>query len=230
MLNRIASPFREFGPVAGLLYLIDRLLSSVSPHLRLYVYELMMQPVSDAPLLPARFASQLEVREVKPTDPELALMPARPDAMQARLAQNSTCLGAFKKGTMIGYMWFSHPTYEEDEVRCTYALQPSEQSVFDYDFYLFPEHRMGFGFVALWNGANAFLRGRGIRYTFSRMTRFNTASRRAHRHLGGKRVGQALFLQAWRLEAMVATIAPYVHVSVTERARVRLTLRADVSG
>ena len=71
----------------------------------------------------------------------------------------------------------------------------SEDSVFDFDFYIYPEHRMGLAFVALWNGANAFLSSRGIRFpTFSRLTRFNTA-RIAHRHFGWKHVGRALFLQ-----------------------------------
>jgi hypothetical protein len=100
--------------------------------------------------------------------------------------------------------------------------------VFDFDFYLFPEHRMGLGFVGLWNGANAFLNRRGVHHTFSRLTRFNVASRRAHQHLGWKVVGRALFLQAWRIEIMLATLFPYVHISATKSGRVRLALRPDV--
>ena len=97
-------------------------------------------------------------------------------------------------------------------------------SVFDFDFYLFPEHRMGLAFAALWNGANAFLSRNGIRYTFSRLTRFNVASRRAHQHLGWKLVGRALFLQLGRFEMMLATLAQFVTFSVAAAQRVRLTL------
>jgi len=227
MFQRIASPFREFGSAAGLLYSIDRLLSKLSSRLRLHVYEFMVQPISTKPLLPGGFRKQLTIREIGADDPEIGLMPVRPEVMAARLRRKATCLGAFRDAALIGYMWFCSPDYEEDEVRCTYHVTPAQQAVFDFDFYLFPEHRLSLGFVALWNGANEFLSQRGVRYTFSRLTRFNLASRRAHRHLGWKLVGRALFLQAWQVELMLATIFPYVHVSLTEGMRVRLNLRPD---
>jgi hypothetical protein len=226
--RKFIGPFREFGLMAGLLYALDRLLSRLSPRLHLQVYELMVQPIMDKPLLPGRFNSQMEIREIKAGDPEIKLMPVRPEVMQARLAQAATCLGAFSKGKFVGYMWFCNKAYEEDEVRCTYLLDPVDESVFDFDFYLFPEHRMGLGFAGLWNGANAFLRNRGIRYTFSRLTRFNVASRRAHQHLGWKVVGRVVFFVAWKLEIMFATLFPYFHVSMAKGSRVQLTLLPDV--
>src|SRR5258708_3729922 len=105
MLRKISGPFREFGPAAGLLYAIDRVLSILSPGLRLYFYELMVQPITDKPLLPGAFAKQLEVREIKAGDPELALMPERPDALPDRFAPNVGRLGAFREDAVIGYMW-----------------------------------------------------------------------------------------------------------------------------
>jgi len=228
MWRKISGPFREFGPVAGLLYATDRVLSSLSPQLRLHVYELMVQPIADKSLLSGRLGKQLEVREIKAGDPALALMPVRPEVIPARFAQNSTCLGAFRKGVLIGYMWFCDRKYEEDEVRCTYVLGRERESVFDFDFYIFPEHRMGLGFVGLWNGAIDFLSRRGIRYTFSRLTHFNIASRRAHQHFGWKVVGRALFLRVWKLEIMAATLFPFVHVSMTKAGRVRLALHPHV--
>jgi hypothetical protein len=227
MYRRIASPFREFGPSAGLLYAIDRVISRLSRHLRLYVYEIMVQPISAKPLLPSSFRKQLVIREIKTDDPEIALMPVRPEVMAERLRRKATCLGAFREDSLIGYMWFCGPTYDEDEVRCTYHVTPAEQAVFDFDFFLFPEHRLGLGFVALWNGANEFLTRRGVNYTFSRLTRFNLASRRAHHHLGWKLVGRAIFLQAWQIQLMFATILPYLHLSLQKGNRVRLNLRPD---
>src|SRR5258706_5694113 len=197
MWRKISGPFRKFGRAAGLLYAIDRVLSILSPGWRLYFYELMVQPITDKPLLPGAFAKQLEIREIKAGDPELALMPVRPDAMQDRFTQNAVCLGAFRKDALIGYMWFCARTYNEDEVRCTYILGPERESVFDFDFYLFPEHRMGLGFVGLWNGANEFLNRRGIRYTFSRLTRFNLTSRRGPPPFCWKRGGRAPVFGGW---------------------------------
>jgi hypothetical protein len=185
----------------------------------------MVQPIHDKPLLPSHLGKHLEVREVKPGDPELDLLPIRPQIRESRFAQNAMCLGAFQRGRLIGAMWFCFETYREDEVRCTYIVRPSEEAVFDFDFYIFPEHRLGIAFIGIWNGANAFLQTRGIKYTFSRLTRFNLASRRAHAHLGWRLVGRALFLQAWCLEIMIATLFPYIHMSVRKSRRVRLTLR-----
>lgn len=228
MLHKLTSPFKEFGAFAGLLYLLDRLLVRISPKLRLYFYEIMVQPIPDQPLLPPRLTRHLEMREIRRGDPEVALMPARPDIKESRFAQQALCLGAFQKGRLIGYIWFCFRSYEEDEVRCTFVLTPEAAAVFDFDLYIFPEHRLGLGFAGIWNGANGFLRSRGIRYTFSRLTRFNLASRRAHQHLGWKRIGHTLFLHAGRLQVMAATIFPYLHLSLRKSGRVRLRLRPDV--
>ena len=87
---------------------------------------------------------------------------------------------------------------------------------------------MGIGFMGIWHGANAYLHERGIQYTFSRLTRFNVASRRAHAHLGWRCVGRALFLQAWAVELMLVTIFPYIALTWRPAQRVRLRLTPDV--
>jgi hypothetical protein len=227
MLQKFSLLLKEFGFFAGLLYTIDRVLGEISPSLRLYFYEIMVQPIPEEPLIPARLTKNLEIREIKRGDPEVDLMPARADIKEARFRQNAICLGAFQKGKFIGYMWFCSHAYEEDEVRCIFLLSPVEEAVFDFDFYLFPEHRMGLGFIGMWSGANKFLNNRGIKYTFSRLTRFNLASRRAHNHLGWKCVGRTVFLRAWRLQFMAATIFPYLHLSFRKSSRVQLKLRPD---
>jgi len=125
-------------------------------------------------------------------------------------------------------MWYRQGGYAEDEVRCDYVLEPAT-SVFDFDFYVFPEHRMGLAFVALWNGVNAHLAERGVRHTFSRMTRFNVASRRAHQHLGARVVSKAVVVRLWSVEALLTTQAPYLQVGIRSQARARLVLRARSS-
>lgn len=224
-LDRIAGPFKEFGVGAGALYLIDRLLRSFSPRLGLYVYELMVQPIGTRPLLPAGLLKNLSFGEIREGDPAIALMPAREDIKAGRFDQGARCLGVYRKGELLGYCWFCFVRYNEDEVRATYELTQPDVSVFDFDLYVMPQHRMGTAFMAIWHGANAFLNDRGIRCTFSRMTRFNLASRRAHARLGSRRVGWALFLQAWQLEAMVSTLRPFV--CLTWARRVSLCLKPD---
>ena len=229
MWKRLCGPFKEYGPGAGALYAIDRVMQALSPHLRLFVYELMVQPVSDQPLLPARLSKSLEVREIRRGDPDVVLMPARPEIKQSRFDQGARCLGAYRNGQLVGYMWFCPERYEEDEVRCTYLLSPAARSVFDFDLYIYPEHRMGLAFIGIWNGANEHLRRRGVDFTFSRVTRFNLASRRAHAHLGAKRIGMAVFLRAWTLEMMLATVRPFLWISWRAGKRVGLRLAPDPS-
>ena len=227
-LKRLAGPFREFGWGAGTLYVLDRLLRAVSPRLGLYVYEFMVQPITGQPLLRPNLRRNLSFREIVQGDPEIALMPAREDIKRQRFEQGARCLGAYRKDQLIGYLWYIRDLYEEDEVRCNYALVDRAASIFDFDFYVLPEHRLGLGFLGVWHGANEVLAPLGVRYTFSRLTRFNVASRRAHAHLGWKRVGMGIFLKLWGLELMVSTLAPYVGATFHARQRITLRLRPDV--
>jgi hypothetical protein len=230
LLGRLVGPFKEFGLAVGALYIVDRLLRLLSPRLGLFVYELMVQPITDKALLPSRLARNLSFVEIGPEHPDIARMPARPEIKAARFAQGSRCLGAYRKGELIGYVWFCFGRYAEDEVRCTYELADPERSVFDFDFYVLPEHRMGLAFTSIWHGANAYLHERGVRYTFSRMTRFNLASRRSHLRLGAKATARAMTLQLWNVELMLATCAPFVAMTWKPAQRTPLRLAPDVFG
>jgi hypothetical protein len=227
MIRKLTSPFVEFGLWAGLIYSVDRLFVRMVPALRLYCYEFVVQPLAVGERTPSRRGVSIELREIRRGDPEVALMPARPDIKERRFAHDALCLGAFRKGEFIGYIWFQFRAYEEDEVRCTYVVEPADQAVFDFDLYIFPEHRMGTAFVGIWRAASRYLEERGIRHTFSRVTRFNVASVRAHRRLGAARVASAVFLQAGRVEIMMATLFPYCYVSAARSNRPRLRLRPD---
>jgi hypothetical protein len=227
LLKRLAAPFREFGGVAGTLYLLNRALRSLSPRLGLYVYEFMVQPIGVGPLLPPNLTRHLSFEEIGRGHPDIAQMPAREEIKARRFEQGARCLGAYLKGRLIGYIWYATGRYEEDEVRCDYVLVDEPASIFDFDLYVLPQYRLGVGFLGVWHGANECLAPRGVRYTFSRLTRFNVASRRAHAQLGWKRVGSGLFLQLWNVELMASTVAPYVGATFGPRQRITLKLRPD---
>jgi hypothetical protein len=208
---------------AGALYVVDRLMRAISPRMGLQVYEFMVQPMSAKPLLPPGLSKSLTFEEITDGHPDIAQMPAREDIKRQRFEQNAGCLGAYRKGELVGYLWYCRDRYEEDEVRCTYELVDAESSIFDFDLYVMPKHRMGIGFLGVWHGANLTLAPRGVRYTFSRLTRFNTASRRAHAHLGWRRLGTGVFVQLFGVEVMLCTLAPFV--AITWRTGQRVTLR-----
>ena len=230
MWRKTLGPFRAFGLFAGALYVLDRVMRRISPCLRLFVYELMVQPITVKPLLPANLAKNLTFVEIGRGHPDIDLMPARADIKASRFDQGAVCLGAYRKDKLIGYVWFCLRRYEEDEVRCTYELSAPEHAVFDFDLFVMPEHRMGIGFMAIWHGANAYLHERGVRHSFSRMTRFNLPSRRAHARLGAKCAARAVFVQARHVEIMLASVFPFVALTCGPSRRPRLRLVPDVLG
>lgn len=222
--QRALGPVREFGWAAGLLYAVSRLLSAVSPRCNLFVYEMMAQPLDRVPAPPERQLRQFTFREIVAGDPEVAVMPARPDIKAARFEQGARCLGAFRRDTLAGYIWWSPAAYQEDEVRCTYQLPPGAAGVFDFDLYVLPEHRLHAGFMAVWHGFAEHLRRAGVTHSYSRMTRFNLPSRRAHQRLGSVCVGHVLVLKLGAFELLGATPGP--RMAATTAARVPLPLRA----
>ena len=222
--HQVIGPFKEFGIAAGALYAVDRSLQHLSPNLRLLAYELIEQPIVGRPLLPSGLTKNLTFVEIKPGHPAIESMPARADIKASRFAQGARCLATYRGDTLLGYIWWCPKRYLEDEVRCDYLLEPAAMSVFDFDLYVMPEHRMSIAFMAIWHGANQLLHSVGVRHSFSRITLFNQASRRAHLRLGGHRVGCAFFLRLWTLEWMLATVSPYVGLSWRRSGRMSLKL------
>ena len=149
MLGKLIGVFRQFGLGVGLLYLVDRAVRLLPGDGGLFVYELMVQPIGDKPLLPDRLASNITFREIGADDQAVQRMPARAEVKQSRFDGGARCLGVERKGELLGYIWFRSGAYDEDEVRCTYCLlqgrSSSVQDVFDFDLYVFPEHRMEIG-------------------------------------------------------------------------------------
>ena len=215
----ISSALSEFGLGSGLLYLTSRLLDRVKAPFRLHFYELMAQPVRTSPVLPANLLRNMELREIGQGDPALFYMPVSQEKLQDRFTMPTVCLGAFQNGRIIAYMWLCFGGYEEDEVRCRFVPAPEDKAVWDFDFYVFPEDRLGIGFVSLWDFANALLSARGYTHSCSRVNKFNLQSRKSHKHFDWKSVGSALFLKGRNWQAMAATLPPYVSLSLTPDSR-----------
>ncbi len=227
VFSKVSSAFRTFGVFAGLLYLASQMLDRVGSRFRVIYYDLVAQPVADTPVAPARFTRSIEVRQVAAGDPAMARMPIDEDTLAFRLQQQVVCLAAFRKGEIVAYLWLCFGAFEEDEARCTFVPEPAAESAWDFDVYVFPEQRLGLGFVALWDGANDYLRNRGVRYSFSRVSRFNVASQKNHEKFGWHRLGRCWFVKGRRFQLMVATVRPYVHLSFSGRSQPLIRLRVE---
>ena len=224
--RRAFDPFVQFSQTSGLTYIADQIFRRCSRNWRVFDYELMVQPIPDGDIAPASLTRDIEIRQIFDGDPLLSSTPRSKTVNADRFAQSAVCLGVFCKDVFAGYQWFCFGPYNEDEVRCRFVPAPRESVVFDFDLFILEEHRFGLAFLALWDGANSYLRERGIRFTTSSVSRFNTASRAAHMHLKWQRIGRAVFITGKRFQLMLSSLAPYVHLSVSSGCRPEVILDA----
>jgi hypothetical protein len=218
--HKLRTVFDEFGAKAPL-YLLSRVCEGTP--FGLYAYRLVAQPVAAKPLLPPARGRSIEIRMMERGDPAFSGLPLTPAVLDYRFGQGAVCLGAFKGGAIIGCLWLCLGPYLEDEVRCRFV--PREAS-WDFDVYLHPEHRVGFGFARLWDEANAYLRARRLAWSISRISVLNTKSLAAHDKLGIRTLGTAAFVKLGALQVMLSTLAPFVHLSLSAASAPTLVLQA----
>lgn len=224
MWHRLLDPFKTFGVRDGALYVVHRLLQRVSPRCGLFVYDVTAQAITAKPLLPERWAKNLRYMEIPRDDPAIDAMPARAEIKRQRFEQGATCLGVYREEQLLGYIWYCFGRYDEDEVRFRYELTDGQRAVFDFDLYILPEYRMGIGFAAVLHSANQYLRSRGVDCSFSRLTRFNLASRRSHSHVGLVTVATTHCLQLGTVEIVLSSTSPHIAITWSKGQRVSFKL------
>lgn len=215
---------RELGPSRALCYVLHRFGARTGGLLAVHSYLLVAQPVPVEPLLSARRGCSIVVRQLDPQDPLLLALPLDEAVLAYRARQGAVCFAAFKEEAIIGCLWLCLSSYDEDEVRCRYRPAPSGEASWDFDVYLLPGHRSGLGFARLWDEANAFLRRRGVAFSWSRISAFNPVSLGSHARLGARVAGQATFLRLGPCQLMVASLPPRWHLSFRHTDRPSITL------
>ena len=215
--NRLRRTAAQLGWFNTLCYGLDRLLSRLGWRLRKYYF--VAQPTAQAPparpqrkpVLPERGAT-FTVR-LASAGREVPLTHPRPRAViSQRFAQGAQTLQAWHGGKLAGFLWFLPHAYQEDEVRVRYRLASAE-SLWDFDVYVAPDYRLGPLFRRLWSEAHVMMRSQGVRWTCSRISAYNPASRGAHARLGAVTLGSAVFLSCGDWQWTFATQAPYFHLS-----------------
>ncbi len=225
-LNSISSTFRQLGALNGFLYLLARVLNCCSARCNLLKYYLVAQPVAEAARLSGARGNSIVVRMLERGDPALTQMQRPPTTLEQRFSQGSICLGAFKGAELAGYLWLHFSAYPEDEVRCRFEPTPTHATAWDFDVFVAPKHRLGYTFPRLWDEADARLRARGVRWSMSRISAFNPASLTAHARMGLKTLGTALYLVVFRMQLTLATLPPYLHLSLTAQSCPHIAVRA----
>lgn len=186
----------------GSLYILARLLSRLSKgKLRLQMYYIMAQPIGRCTTTPIRADPRIIIDWVEIDDPLRQAFPRPTAVIERRYRTGARCLAASVKGKFAGFIWLQRERYEEDEVRCTYVLRDTHESVWDFDVYVAPEFRWGRTLARLWEAADQRLAAQGVRWSLSRISAFKPESLAAHRRLGAVEIDRLIFFRAGRSQS-----------------------------
>ncbi|WP_332671510.1 GNAT family N-acetyltransferase [Aromatoleum sp.] len=230
-LQRIARNFTQLGWIEAIHYFVARTVSRISGRrVRIVRYHLVAQPVPIDAAAACRPSAKNPVEFADADAPIVAEFPRPPAVIAKRFADGGQCLVARAGERFAGFLWLARGHYDEDMVRCRYALAVPEASAWDYDVYVAPEFRVGRTFARLWDTANEHLRADGVLWSFSRIESVNPQSLNAHRRLGVRKLFSVTFVRVGPLQLTVAGIAPYLHLSLSERSRPTLHLKPPRGG
>lgn len=194
--GRWAALVAEHGSArVALLYGVHRVLQQLSGGRAAIVpYVLVAQPVGNPALADVRADAGTVVERIGPGHPLLAAFPRPAAVIAQRFADGAECHAATVKGQFAGHIWIARSRYVEDEVRCIYEIADPAAAVWDYDVYVEPRLRLGRTMGRLWRAVDNALSSEGVRWTFSRINRFNAASVNSHRRLGAAAIGHVVFV------------------------------------
>lgn len=213
MYAQLGQTFRELGPSDTMLYACKRAMERARGDTVLHKYLLVAQRVPAAPLTRARPGRKVTVRQVSESEYQVAWFPRPAEMIAPRFRQGAQCFVAFRGPEPVGCLWLATGTYEEDEVRCTFVLQPPERLAWDFDVYVAQAHRGGRVFAYLWDAAFSWLREGGYDYTASRIDAFNAASVRSHARMGAKVIGSAVFVHLPRHQVLLSSVKPRLRLT-----------------
>ena len=208
-----AEALRTLGAWNGMLYLLHRLLVRVSGGaMQIVRYYLVAQPVPESAAGDPPPSGTTSIVEVREGDELVQTFPRPAEVIARRFRDGAVCLAAIAGRGFAGFIWLASGHYDEDEVHCRYVLVDEARSAWDYDVFVLPEYRLSRVFMRLWEAANRRLAGRGVRWSYSRISAFNPGSIRSHRGLGARRLHSATFLCVGSLQLGFFSLAPFVHL------------------
>jgi hypothetical protein len=217
LINKVKALVHELGIGTSVLYLFDKMLRRI-PGWGICDYRFFAQNLSDCPRLAVGRSKKYELYWLSKPEPQLTDLGRPVSVILDRFSQGAQCLIAMRDGRLAGCIWYVRNEYIEDEVRVDFVL-PDKRLVWDFDVYIAHSDRLGFLFARMWDVFDAKVRSEGAVITLSRINGFNSRSINSHLRLGAQIVGRALFFQFGRLQLMVASQSPYLHLAWSGRAK-----------
>lgn len=208
LTSRLHHAFGEYGVANTFLFALHRLVQKFRHDAvfeRLYIVD---QPVPSVAGPPVRGGALIEVRAIRPGDPALRTFTRIPDDLADRYVQNASCLGVFRAGELLGWLWFVPGVFRDFEHPITFNMRPADRTAWDFDIYVRPEARLSAAFARLWEAAFQALRDLGVTHTLSAISAYNPASLGAHRRLGTRAIGSILVVRLGRFQAVCSRRFP----------------------
>jgi len=186
---------------------------------------LLSQAVKAKPILASQRANKIRIQNISQREATSISFPRPRKVIDSRYQQSAHCLGAFTNDELVGFIWLNLGDYVEDEVRCIFSPRPASKVAWDYDVYIAPQYRNGLAFVKLWDTANQFLREHNFEFTMSRISAFNSQSVASHKRMGATKLGTSVFICLGNLQILLAGVAPYLHVSISDKVYPKIVLK-----
>lgn len=195
-----AVTYRTLGPKGFISYGFSRLAGRL-PGVTYRRYQIIAVPRAGMPAMPREHEVRpMPADELDAAAGELDLCPA---TIAYRRGQGMICLGAFRRGQLLGVTWITDQPFDEDEVFVRFVPPPG--AAWDTGLYVRPADRAGRAFAALWAGTAVWLAERGLDWSMSRINDYNDGSWRAHERMGARRIDGLTALRLgdrqWLLEA-----------------------------
>lgn len=212
-LGRLGGVFKQFGTINGSYYLLGKLIQRLSGgSARLVRYYIVGQPIPEKYAPVCKPSTTDCVSEMVSPEQIRAVSPRPFEVIESRVARQHTCLLATNKGEFSGFMWFATGYYDEDEVHCRYVIAEPMSGVWDYDVFVEQRYRLGRTFARLWDAANLRLSERGIKWSFSRISAFNSQSLGSHGRMGFEKLATLTFVSFGQWQLMLSSCSPFVNV------------------
>ncbi|MDP2322442.1 MAG: hypothetical protein Q8N51_00235 [Gammaproteobacteria bacterium] len=223
--SRLHRAFTEYGVANTVLFGLQQFIQKFKPGAVIERLYIVIQPVPGTAASIGRRGAHIEIRPINSRDPALGAFTRIPAELADRFAQNAVCLGAFRAGELLGWLWFVPGVFRDFTHPVTFKLLPAKGTTWDFDVYVRPDARLSAAFVRLWEAAFQAMRNLGVSQTLSAISAYNPASLRAHHRLGTRPLGSILVVRLGRFQAVCTRrFKPYLQWSCRPHFRAELLL------
>lgn len=204
----------NLGWADALLYCIDRVFQKAGGAVGICRYILVAQPVLTRPLLSPRRAQSLAVRILQVDDELGDDTTLNRELLAKRIAAGNVCFGAFEAGRLVGFVCLGFERHDDELLHVRFIMPPTRPASWDYDFYIAPQHRLGFVYAGLWDSVFRFLHARGVEWSLSYIASTNKKSMNSQARMGAVNIGSLTVLRFGRCQAIIECRVPFVRIAL----------------